>query len=343
MLAGEPGIGKTRLLAEVARAAELPVRYGACYEDSLVPYQPFVEALGEVMPEADGEGGRWRLFETIGTRLAGQLLILDDLHWADAGTLRLLEHLLRRPEPPAVVAAYRDSEVTRTHPLAATLADLTRAGLIERIAVRGLDEDAVRALVPDDAERIAAHTAGNPFFIEQLVRHRADGGDPHAIPEGVKDVIGRRLTRLSPATQGVLAIAAVAGREHDVATLEALLPDADVLAALEEAAAAHMVREAEPGRYAFTHALVQETLYDELSLTRRVRTHRALADALPADRLSELAHHRLQAGDVDEAAVAALAAARRAMRAFAYEDAATLCERALEAKPGDPGAAAPAR
>ena len=115
------------------------------------------------MPEADGEGGRWRLFETIAARLAGQLLILDDLHWANAGTLRLLEHRLRRPEPPAVVAAYRDSEATRTHPLAATLADLTRAGLIERIAVRGLDEDAVRALVPGDAARIAAHTSGNPF------------------------------------------------------------------------------------------------------------------------------------------------------------------------------------
>ena len=114
-----------------------------------------------------------------------------------------------------------------------------------------------------------------------------------------------------------------------------MLPDADVLSALEEAAAAHMVREAGPGRDAFTHALVQETLYDELSLTRRVRTHRALAAALPEDRLDELAHHRLQAGDVDEAAAAALAAARRAMRAFAYEDAATLCERALEAKPGD--------
>jgi DNA-binding SARP family transcriptional activator/tetratricopeptide (TPR) repeat protein len=331
-IAGEPGIGKTRLLAELSDGA----RYGRCYEESLTPYQPFVEALGAVMPEADGEGGRWRLFEAIGARLEGERLLLDDLHWADAGTLRLLTHLLHRPSAPAVVAAYRDSEISRVHPLAATLADLRRDGLIERVALHGLDESAVAELAGGaiDAHTLQRETGGNPFFVEQVLRHLADGGDPDAIPEGVKDVIGRRLARLAPGTGRVLAYASVAGREFELALLEAVLRGVDVLAALEEATAAQMIREERPGRYAFTHALVRETLYDELSLTRRVRTHRELADALPEDRLAELAHHRLQAaaaGDVGAAADAALAAARDAMRAFAYEDAAALCERALEA------------
>jgi DNA-binding SARP family transcriptional activator len=331
-IAGEPGIGKTRLLAELAAGA----RYGRCYEESLTPYQPFVEALGEVMPEADGEGGRWRLFEDIGARLEGELLLLDDLHWADAGTLRLLTHVLHRPNAPGVVAAYRDSEISRMHPLAATLADLRRDGLIERVALHGLDEDAVAELAGGtiDARTLQRETGGNPFFVEQVLRHLADGGDPDAIPEGVKDVIGRRLARLDPGTGRVLAYASVAGREFDLQLLESVLKDVDVLAALEQAAAAQMIREEEPGRYTFTHALVRETIYDELSLTRRVRTHRELADALPQDRLAELAHHRLEAaaaGDINAAADAALAAAREAMRAFAYEDAAALCERALEA------------
>ena len=146
-------------------------------------------------------------------------------------------------------------------------------------------------------------------------------------------MIGRRLSRLAPETGRVLSVAAVAGLEFDLALLEAVL-DADVLAALEEAAAAQMVREERPGRYAFAHALIRETLYDELSLTRRVRTHRALADALvqmPGHSVAELAHHRLAGGRAGAPPTPRSSAAREAMRALAYEEAATLCERALEA------------
>ncbi len=342
LLAGEPGIGKTRLLAEAARRAHAAgaatVLYGRCHEEHLTPYEPFVEALGDLAllaPEGAPESARWRLFEAVGARVAGSLLVLDDIHWADSGTLRLLAHVLRRPDAPTVLAAYRDSEVSRAHPLADALADLRRDGLVERIALRGLPEAAVAELVPaGDAARLHAQTGGNPFFIEQVLAD--DGGE--GIPEGVKDVIGRRLNRLAPDTGRVLAIAAVAGREFSVAPIEAVLPDLDVLQALDEAAAARMVTEERGGRYAFVHALVRETLYDELSLTRRVRTHQALAGALaelPGTRLAELAHHHLEGG-TPEAAETALAAAGEAMRALAYEEAAALCERALELAPDDP-------
>ncbi len=202
---------------------------------------------------------------------------------------------------------------------------------------------------PEDlAGPLHRETGGNPFYIEEVLRHLAGAplpaGGALPIPEGVKDVIGRRLSRLAPETERVLTVAAVAGREFDLALLEAVLEGVDALAALEEASSAQMVREepGRPGRYTFAHALVRETLYDELSLTRRVRTHRALADALqamPGHRLAELAHHRLEAAAASggaPAADAALAAAREAMAALAYEDAAALCERALAAlEPGD--------
>ena len=140
-------------------------------------------------------------------------------------------------------------------------------------------------------------------------------------------MIGRRLSRLAPETGRVLSVAAVAGLQFDLAVVEAVLGE-DALAAVEEAAGAQLVREERPGRYAFAHALIRETLYDELSLTRRVRTHRALAEA-PGLTLAERAHHQLQA-DAPGAAESALAAAREAMAALAYEEAARLCERALE-------------
>ena len=364
LIGGEPGIGKTRLMAELCAAAHADgaeVRSGRCFEEAIAPYQPFVEALGDAWlhdaPVAgdDAQGARWRLFESVDAALrtgAPTVLALDDLHWADKGTLLLLAHLVRATRPAAllVVGTYRESELSRTHPLAATLGDLRREGLYERVSLAGLEVADVAQLVRGwlGSEELAAtlheETAGNPFFLEEVVRHLRETGAGAGIPESVREVLGRRLSRLGDGANRALQAAAVVGRDFDLALLERLdaLAGVDVLEAVEEAAAAQLVREdgARPGRYGFAHPLVRETVYEELSLTRRVRLHGAVADALEAlhgddpARLSELATHRLAAaagGDPAAAVEVALRAARHCMAQLAYEDAAATATAALEA------------
>ena len=383
-LAGEPGIGKTRLLGEFAAGAHAggaTVLLGRCAEEPLAPYQPFAEALRPLAAELPAEltagapdasedrgGGRWRLFEAIDALLRSSggplLLALDDVHWADRPTLALLAHLVASPEPAAllVVATHRTAEVQRAHPLAATLAGLHRQELAERIDVRGLGDAQIRALraawlgagsAAELDEMLRAQTAGNPFFVEELLSQYVESGSLGPVPAGVKDVVGRRLERLGRGANRVLTAAAVAGHQFDVTLLECLpdLAGEDALAAVEAASAAQLVREepGSPGLYAFAHALVRQTLYDELSAVRRARLHAALAAAIeqrhrdaPERHLGELAHHHLAAvttAGSERAANAALAAARAAAMQLAYEEAGAWYERALGALP----AAAPAR
>jgi hypothetical protein len=281
---------------------------------------------------------------------------------ADRGSLLLLAHLVRAPRaaPLLVVGTYRESELSRSHPLAATLGDLRREGLYERVALGGLGRDDVAALVrdrlgDDGADELAARlheeTAGNPFFVEEVVLHLHEAGADAGIPESVREVLGRRLSRLGDDANRVLQAAAVVGRDFDVGLLERLdaLAGVDVLDAVEEAARAQLLREdgTRPGRFGFAHALVCETVYEELSLTRRVRLHGAVADAVEAvhgddpDHLSELATHRLAAaagGDATAVAEVALRAGRHCMTRLAYEDAAATASAALEALPADAGA-----
>ena len=347
--------------------------FGRCLEEPLLPYQPFVEALrpfGSRLPpeltagsgvdgaDAHGGGARWRLFEAVDALIgavgegAPVVLALDDLHWADRPTLALLGHLLRSPQPAPllVLGTHRSSDLDRAHPLAALLTDLTREELVERVELRGLGRAEVGELMLDwvgvatRAEldgTLLEDTQGNPFFVEELLSHFAESGALRPVPETVKDVIARRLERFSTDATTVLAAAAVAGREFELELLEALpeLAGREPLVALEDACAAQMVREdaLRPGRYEFTHTLIRESLYEELSAARRARLHGSLAASLEALRgagsrahLGELAHHFLEAGSA-RAVDAALDAAQHATAKLAYEEAALWCERALAA------------
>jgi tetratricopeptide (TPR) repeat protein len=278
--------------------------------------------------------------------------VLDDLHWADGPTLLLLRHLAHASLGPAlVVGTYRPGEPSPA--FADALAELRREDRFDRLALDGLAEHDVDALVTawlgHDAPEaltgaVCSETDGNPFFVEELLRHYAESAGPRRwepiVPEGVREVLGRRLARLPDPARDTLLLAAVAGREVDLRLLEEAgeLDREALVEALDGALGAHLLREeaGAPGRYAFTHALVREAIYGELSSARRALLHGHVAQAL--ERLdadaAELAHHFVAAGGPrDKVVEHAARAGRQALAQLAYEEAARHYERALVLAP----------
>ncbi|MBW3589726.1 MAG: AAA family ATPase [Actinobacteria bacterium] len=328
--------------------------------------------------QGDAEADRYRLFETIRETLASPqdasplVLVLDDLHWADKPTLMLLRHLARAPEGPFLLGTYRDVELDRRHPFAETLADLRREEVVERVVLRGLTEDGVLDYMErragqtldksgrDLASALHRETEGNPFFVREIMRHLVEAGaileqdgrwsstrpiEEVGLPESVREVIGRRLNRLSEGCGEVLSVGSVIGRDFDLAVLARVSGiNEDALADLldEAVRAGGVIEEVSNvmGLYSFSHALVRETLYEELSTNRRVRLHRRVGEALedlfasdPGPYLSELAHHFFEAsigGAEDKAIDYAVRAGSRAIDQFAYEEAIAHFERALQ-------------
>ncbi|HVT21790.1 MAG TPA: hypothetical protein VHE57_10415, partial [Mycobacteriales bacterium] len=279
-----------------------------------------------------------RLFEAVTSWLieasgeSGLVLVVDDIHWATRATLLLLVHLLKAAASDAsarllVIGTYRDTELGRNHPLTAVLADLRRVPGVERLDLQGLDLDETIQLVQNvagheldaDSRQLAeaaySETEGNPLFMGEVLRHfvetatvqLVDGrwhvSDPGQIevPEGVRDVLGRRLGRLSETANRVLSVAAVIGRDFDLELL-AQVSDADdnaLLDALDEASRARIVEESGPDRFRFFHAMIKETLYGELTSARRRRLHQTVLEVLeklrPYD-AAALAYHAVEAG-----------------------------------------------
>jgi DNA-binding CsgD family transcriptional regulator len=322
----------------------------------------------------DPEQARFRLFDAVTTFLyhAAQhhplVLVLDDLHWADKPSLLLLEFLARelRQSRLLVIGTYRDMELSRQHPLSETLAELTREQPLQRLVLHGLNQEEVerflevttditppRALV----DTVYTQTEGNPLFLTEVVRLLVQEGELRPerlqqrqgvslrIPEGVRQVIGKRLNRLSPPCNQMLTIAAVVGREFALEELTRLIDGASderMLEMLEEAVTARVIEEVPQaiGRYQFTHALIQATLYDEMAMVRRVRLHRRVGEILEEvyrtnlePYLAQLAHHfgmAGQSGDVEKAITYAAHAGARASSLLAYEEAVRHYERALQ-------------
>ena len=321
-------------------------------EDSLLAHveehgtnlDPLAPALSRRLPglprskATDTDTERFLLFTAVVGLLARAsedqpvVLVFEDLQWADRGSLLLLQHLIAADHAMRVliVATYRDSELSRTHPLVETLAALHRLSGVSRIELTGLDDTGVLSLMEaaagqpmDDAGVTLAHavhseTDGNPFFVREVLRHLSEIGaifqddagrwtaqgppEQIALPESVRVVIGARVGRLGPAAEHVLSVAAVIGRDFDLELLARAtsITEEDLLDVLDAAAAAALVRELAnaAGRYMFAHALIGHTLYEDLGPSRRALVHRQVAVALeelcgerPGARIGELAHH----------------------------------------------------
>jgi DNA-binding SARP family transcriptional activator len=345
-ISGEPGIGKSTLVASVARElhdAGALVLYGRAEEDPILPYGPLTQTIRQyvrsrpelaadermlahlselrwLLPELadlpappdrasdDRRAERLRLYRATAAVIAhaaadrSVLLVLEDLHWADNDTVSVLRALLAETfeHPVHFVVTYRASELEPEHPLARMLADRGRQLPITQIALAGLDQTAIAELLgpsvsdPQLVARLHEHTAGNPFFIEEVVRTLDELGsavdaDPSLaagnvplLPEGVQAVIQDRLRRLPEPTRDALAAAAVLGGDFGLELLETVIGEPGQHAAIDPAVASGLVLEAErpDNRYRFCHTLAREAVYRSVGAGRRAHLHLRAARAL---------------------------------------------------------------
>lgn len=317
-------------------------------------------------PLADPGQARFRVFDAV-TRFWQQAvrqqplaLILDDLHCADTASLKLLEFLAREltASPLLLLGAYRDVELSRHDPLSDTLATLSRLSHCQRLPLGGMSPEETEQFLATFggaspltavAAAVYQHSEGNPLFLRELTRHLlreglpADGRLP-SIPAGIREVIGQRLNHLSENCNRVLDKAAVIGRRFELELLTGLdetLAEAELLDALEESLDLHILEELpQPGRYQFSHALIRETLYEELSATRRLRLHRRVGERLEVlhrqdlqPHLPQLAYHFAQAapaGTAEQAIDYTERAGERADVLLAYEEAVHFYRLALD-------------
>ncbi|HEX6208193.1 MAG TPA: AAA family ATPase, partial [Actinomycetota bacterium] len=322
-------------------------------------------------PRGSPEVVRFRLFDALAGLLRRvaedrvMLVVLEDIHAADASSLLLLRFLAEEIQASRLLllATYRDIELTKDHPLAAVLPELTRASGTARISLSGLGQrdvsrfiEALTEEVPpaDLVAEVHRGTEGNPLFLIEVVGLLSSEGrlgdalERFPIPEGVRTVIGRRLDRLSGECRRILRLGSVMGRDFRIHVLERVAgrPAHRILDALGEAVGTRTVApvEDDPGRFRFTHVLLREVLYDSLPPADRVRAHGEVGEALETfysdemePHVAEIAHHFFEASPARGFAKAvdyATAAGRRATALLAYEEAVRLFRMGLRALQG---------
>ena len=392
LVSGDAGVGKSRLVAEVAASAAsrgFTVLTGQCAEigDS-VPYLPFADALRTASPDLeaavktrpvlamllpDGDGGYDRESDWSGLTKqqmfgamlgllaelsdeAPVLLILEDLHWADATTRDLVTFLLRmlHREAVAMIGTYRTDDLYRRHPLRPVLADLRRLPSVVQVELGPLPPSALaehlssirngRGRLPAAAlNHIVERAEGNAYYAEELLAATTASGPSGALPSGLAALLMSRVELVSDAAQLVLRAAAVAGRRasDDLVRAAAALPEGRYDEAVREAVAHQLLVPDGADGYAFRHALLREAVYNDLLPGERTRLHARLAALLSGvpGAAAELAHHSLASHDVPGAFTASIRAGEEAHRIGApaeahqhYDQALALWDRVPDAE-----------
>lgn len=416
LVGGEPGIGKTRLVEELAERVEREgalVLWGHCYEREGMPYAALGEAMQTLvlatppdelrddlggggpalaqlvpalraaipgLPEAvplQPDEERARLLDALTQFLIARsarlpiAMCIDDLQWADNGSIMMLSHIGRFA--PAhrilILGTYRPAEVGPGRPLGRLLDTVRdephgRRLLLEGLPTSGVarllevlaDQDSIR---DNEVDAIASETGGNPFFIREVIRHLVEEGKIHrgadgrwvmaepinlGIREGVREVIGRRLSRLSDAANRLLSAASAfeAAFQFDVVAAVAALPESEARDALDQAQAARLLQPAAtPGAARFSHDLVRHTVYGELESADRARLHRQAAVVLEqtygsrpspieASQIATQYHHSVALPGAERGVEPALAAADHAEAAGGFDEEAAFLRIALE-------------
>jgi DNA-binding SARP family transcriptional activator len=395
LLTGEAGIGKSRLIAELAAdvaAAGAPVLYGGCRESPRPPYGPFVDAisldlrgldhdtavrrlgtsageLSRIVPDLRDRFGaaahvsgdspdseQMRLFGTVGDYLQRRarpraLVVIEDIHWADAGTLALLGHIVRTAGGSILlVVSSRDVAPDLTSALSTFFADIGRHPAVRRIGLSGLTQPDVEALLRATADSAALDvsrtarmlheaTAGSPLFLREVVRELPADGFLLSVPVSatLRDHVAARFERVSEADGAALDAAAVLGAEFAARTCAQVLgrPLPDVLDALDRAAGLGIVVPipVAAGRFAFTHAVLREVRYEAIPAGHRMQLHHAAGTVLraagaPATDLARHFYASADLGDREDAFMYARRAGELARKGFAFADAAVYFEQA---------------
>ena len=363
LIAGEAGIGKTRLTSELsarARDAGFEVLLGRSIDlvGTELPYQPFAQALRPVgdLPRADGQ--QFRVFENTLGLLTGRaesapvLLVLEDLHWADMSTLDLVVYLAQyvHDRPVLLVATYRADEPSSAERMLRLATGVRRSGSALLVDLGPLDREDLAALVAAydvrpgaaaKADAIVVRSEGNPFFAQELIAAADDGG----LPRGLRELLLQRVNRLDGQARTVVRIASAAGREVGYSLLQAVavMPEQNVRAALRQAVE-HGVLVVEPttSSFRFRHALLAEAVYSTLLPGEREEIHEHLADELARSEAAgpaEIAPHWAAAGRAAEALAASVAAAREAVAVAGLAEARAHLERAISLWPAVANAA----
>jgi tetratricopeptide (TPR) repeat protein len=408
LISGEPGVGKTRLMREIATHAEVSggrALIGESFAEGNPPYGAFGQIVRKAInpgsangfeisdfvladlltiapelrqhypdippnPSLEPDAERQRLFENVAAftgTLAEQsplLLVIDDAHWSDSGSLFLLRHLARRTKnlPIMLVATYREVELIGTHPLNEMLLELNRQRLGTRVKLSRLDVEKthrlLEAILAEDVSKeftevIYRETEGNPFFVEEVCKALVENGvlyfqegkwrgpdlDEIEIPQSVQVAVEARLAKLDESILDVLRMAATLGREFEFNTLTKASDQTedDLINALESAEDAQLLDEVSGkagGVFSFAHALIPAALISGLSGLRRRRLHhQALAaeEELHTDDFATLAHHASEAGDVEKTLEYGEKAGDAAAALYAWEEAQSQYRRAIEA------------